>query len=51
MKRKFFLVFALALPIFALAGCGKEPFVNPGDYLGGGGTGKIAGGGMGPGRW
>ncbi len=44
MKRNFFLVFALALPIFALASCGKEPFKNPGDYLGGGGTGEIANG-------
>ncbi len=42
MKRMISIL-ALAMAAGVLAGCGgKENFVNPGDYLGGGGTGEIA---------
>ena len=41
MQRFLALFGTLSLGLFALAGCGKE-FVNPGDFLGGGGTGEIA---------
>ena len=44
MKGRILLVSALALSVCILASCGKEEsFINPGDYLGGGGTGEIAG--------
>ncbi len=43
MKRIVILILALALSVCVLASCGKEEeFVNPGDHLGGGGTGEIA---------
>ncbi len=42
MKRKLLFLIPL-LSVFAFAGCGgKKTFVNPGDNLGGGGTGEIA---------
>ncbi len=44
MKRFIMPVFALAMCVCVFGGCGEETFVNPGDYLGGGGTGEIAGG-------
>ncbi len=42
MKRILTLISALALSVCCLASCGEEEFTNPGDYLGGGGTGEIA---------
>ena len=42
MKRITFLIPALALSLGLLASCGGKPFTNPGDFLGGGGTGEIA---------
>ncbi len=43
MKRMLFSTLALTLSLCVLASCGQtETFVNPGDYLGGGGTGEIA---------
>ncbi len=42
MKKRIPLIIALVLSVGVLASCGEEPFVNPGDYLGGGGTGQIA---------
>ena len=44
MKRIAAFLFVLALFGCALSGCGgqEETFVNPGDFLGGGGTGEIA---------
>ncbi len=43
MKRFIILISMLALCMCILAGCGRDKnFVNPGDYLGGGGTGEIA---------
>ncbi len=45
MKRIKILILALALSLCALAGCGREEgFDNPGDNLGGGGTGETANG-------
>ena len=47
MKRIKFLLFALIICIFAfgVTACKKDaPFVNPGDSLGGGGTGEVADG-------
>ncbi len=44
MKRIIFLT-ALVLSVCVFASCGNQPpkgFVNPGDYLGGGGTGEVA---------
>ncbi len=43
MKRISVLILALALSMCLFSSCGqKENFINPGDYLGGGGTGEIA---------
>ena len=43
MKRIIILLLTLSLSVCVLSSCGKEEnFVNPGDYLGGGGTGEIA---------
>ncbi len=43
MKRILILIWTLVLSMCVLAGCGGgENFVNPGDYLGGGGTGEVA---------
>ncbi len=43
MKKITILLSALALSLCLLAGCGPQGgFVNPGDYLGGGGTGDAA---------
>ncbi len=45
MRRIVILIFALALSVCVLASCGPEApkgFENPGDYLGGGGTGEVA---------
>lgn len=47
-KRKFFLIPLVAITMsfaLALGACGTpdSPFLNPGDNLGGGGTGEIAG--------
>ncbi len=41
MKRFGMLISALALSLCLMAGCGPD-FINPGDYLGGGGTGETA---------
>ena len=42
MKRIVALTLALTLSVCVLASCRAGPFVNPGDYLGGGGTGESA---------
>ncbi len=43
MKRTIAIACSLALSACILAGCGgHSPFINPGDFLGGGGTGEIA---------
>ena len=42
MKRLVMVILALALSLFVLSGCFNDDFVNPGDFLGGGGTGEIA---------
>ncbi len=42
MKRILICFITLALSVCVLTCCGKKPFVNPGDSLGGGGTGEIA---------
>lgn len=41
MKRIALLILAFVLSVCVFASCTK-PFTNPGDYLGGGGTGEIA---------
>ncbi len=44
MKKFLILMLTLALSACACAGCkNEENFVNPGDFLGGGGTGEVAG--------
>lgn len=42
MKKISILIATLALAAGVLAGCAPLPFVNPGDFLGGGGTGDAA---------
>ncbi len=43
MKRFIILISTLILCVFVLTSCGRDKnFTNPGDYLGGGGTGEIA---------
>ena len=41
MKRIVILIFLFVLSIFIFVGCNDNNFTNPGDYLGGGGTGEI----------
>lgn len=42
MKKILFPILTLALSAAILSGCGRNAFTNPGDFLGGGGTGEIA---------
>ncbi len=42
MKRIVTFLWTLGLSALVLAGCGNASFLNPGDKLGGGGTGEIA---------